>query len=81
MPCHTCCDPVEGDHSPKGGVHVAGGGKHGLVEGGEQGPKDDHARGRQDVRQRPAQALAGVAQELRQRLQVPDLRRRRFSAS
>ena len=75
----TCCDPVQRDDSAEGGVDVAGGRKHGLVEGGEQRAKDDHARGRQYVGQRPAQALAGVAEELRQRLQVADLQARRAS--
>ena len=76
----TCCDPVQRDDSAKGGIDVAGGRKHGLVEGGQQRAEDDHARGRQDVGQRPAQALAGVAEELRQRLQVADLRARHASS-
>ena len=73
----TCCDPVQRDDSAKCGVDVAGGCEHGLVQGGQQRAEDDHARGRQYVGQRPAQALAGVAEELRQGLQVADLQARR----
>ena len=71
----TCCDPVEGDDGAESGIDVARGRKHGLVECCKQGAKDDHAAGRQDIGQRPAQALAGVAQKLRQRLQVPNLQK------
>ena len=74
--CRTCSDPVEGDDGAEAGVDVAAGREHGLVERGEQRAEDDHAAGRQDVRQRAAHALARVAEELRERLQVADLRTR-----
>lgn len=70
---NTCCDPVEGGYSAKGGEHPARQGKHGLVEGGEQGAKDDHASRGKDVSHGATDTLGEVAQELGHCLEVADL--------
>ena len=67
-------DPVQRRDGTERGVHGARASKHRLVERGEHRAEDDHARRRQHVRQRAAQALGRVAQELRNCLQVAYLR-------
>jgi hypothetical protein len=69
----TCSDPVEGCHCAECSVDIAGQGKHGLVQGREQGAEDDHLGRGQYVGQGPTHTLGSIAEELGNRLEVPYL--------
>ena len=66
-------DPVQGGSGAKGGKHISRCCKHGLVEGGQERPEDDHASWRNDIGDCPAQALAGIAEELSNCLEISNL--------
>ena len=72
-------DPVEGGSGAKGRKHPSRHGKHGLVEGGQQGAEDDHASWGDDICNCAAQAFTGITQELSDCLKIANLHSTRRS--
>ncbi len=66
----SSCDPVQRSRSTVSSKYPTRRRKHGLVERGQQGSEDDHASRRDDICNGPAEALAGIAQELGKGLKV-----------
>lgn len=67
------CDPVESSRGSKHSGDASTERKHGLVDGREQGAKDDHACRGQEVSNDTRNRLGSVAEKLRNRLQVANL--------
>lgn len=67
------CDPVESSGGAKHGVDAATECKHGFVDGGEQCAKHNHAGGGKQVANDARDRFRGVAEKLRNSLQVANL--------